>query len=370
MITRSKIIGKLDGLFLAAPRRTGKSTFLRQDLIPVLEARGDLVLYVDLWKDKEIDPAQLIISCLVNAIQELDGPISKITNIIPFSRVGALGFSVELKSSGSWSGTIPDALDVISKAAKKDIVLIIDEAQHSLETKAGSNAMYALKAARDDINQSKSMFSLFLVMTGSHRDKLYSLVNGNKAPFFGSRILEFPTIGAGFSEVIAEDLNSHLVSESQVSVEAIENAFESVGRRPQILKECLEDLILAPEMGDDALRSIVEEKKISLSREIISEVKSFPPLEITLLRRVCTDGFTFFPFSEDTRVTLTEPGTGEPPSVDSIHIAMDNLCKRDFIWKKSYGKYIISDSDIKNVLREMVENESGIEDPDDHTPGF
>ena len=41
------------GLFLAAPRRTGKSTFLREDLIPECQLRGWLAVYVDLWADKE-----------------------------------------------------------------------------------------------------------------------------------------------------------------------------------------------------------------------------------------------------------------------------------------------------------------------------
>lgn len=36
------------GLFLAAPRRTGKSTFLREDLRPQLEEKGGLVVYADL----------------------------------------------------------------------------------------------------------------------------------------------------------------------------------------------------------------------------------------------------------------------------------------------------------------------------------
>lgn len=44
------------GVFLSAPRRTGKSTFLREDLRPALEAKGAFVLYVDLWSDKQADP--------------------------------------------------------------------------------------------------------------------------------------------------------------------------------------------------------------------------------------------------------------------------------------------------------------------------
>ena len=41
-------LGRSGGLFLAAPRRTGKSTFVRQDLVPALVAMGAEVIYVDL----------------------------------------------------------------------------------------------------------------------------------------------------------------------------------------------------------------------------------------------------------------------------------------------------------------------------------
>lgn len=37
-----------NGLFLAAPRRTGKSTFLQGDLRPALQAAGVVAVYVDL----------------------------------------------------------------------------------------------------------------------------------------------------------------------------------------------------------------------------------------------------------------------------------------------------------------------------------
>ncbi len=52
------------GLFLAAPRRTGKSTFLREDLMPALESRGAAVLCVDLWADKALEPGLAIVSLI------------------------------------------------------------------------------------------------------------------------------------------------------------------------------------------------------------------------------------------------------------------------------------------------------------------
>ena len=49
------------GVLLSGIRRVGKTTFLRQDLVPALEARGALVVYVDLWADRSKSPATLVL---------------------------------------------------------------------------------------------------------------------------------------------------------------------------------------------------------------------------------------------------------------------------------------------------------------------
>lgn len=61
------------GLFLAAPRRTGKSTFMRDDLRPALKDQGVLTTYVDLWEDKQRDPALLIGDAVKTTLRSLDG---------------------------------------------------------------------------------------------------------------------------------------------------------------------------------------------------------------------------------------------------------------------------------------------------------
>lgn len=58
-----------NGLFLAAPRRTGKSTFLQQDLKPALEAQRTVVVYVDLWSDQRRDPGSLVAEAIGRALQ-------------------------------------------------------------------------------------------------------------------------------------------------------------------------------------------------------------------------------------------------------------------------------------------------------------
>ena len=67
--------------------------------------------------------------------------------------------------------TLADAFSHLAKKSKKKIALIVDEAQHALNTEAGINAMFAIKAARDRLNQGSGS-KLAIIFTGSHRDKL------------------------------------------------------------------------------------------------------------------------------------------------------------------------------------------------------
>ena len=48
------------GVFLSGIRRVGKTTFVRQDLIPALHEAGALVIYVDLWADRSKDPSVVL----------------------------------------------------------------------------------------------------------------------------------------------------------------------------------------------------------------------------------------------------------------------------------------------------------------------
>ncbi|MEF9944217.1 MAG: ATP-binding protein, partial [Burkholderiaceae bacterium] len=66
-----------NGLFLAAPRRTGKSTFLQGDLRPALQAAGVVVVYVDLWADARRDPGGLIAEAIARALEPQLGLVTR-----------------------------------------------------------------------------------------------------------------------------------------------------------------------------------------------------------------------------------------------------------------------------------------------------
>ena len=182
-----------NGLFLAAPRRTGKSTFLKEDLAPALIAAGAVVVYVDLWSATQRDPAELLTRAIGEALRSHLGSVARAAREVGVSKVSLKGFiEIDPGKIGALDGaTIPEALRTLEKATGRTIALIVDEAQHALASEAGEDAMKALKSARDQMN-SPDRIRLMLVMSGSDRDKLLRLVANAAAPFFGSRIHQMP----------------------------------------------------------------------------------------------------------------------------------------------------------------------------------
>lgn len=88
------------GLFLSGLRRTGKTTFLLNDLIPSLEKAGALVIYVDLWSDPQVSPAKLVHAAVRETLQALASPASSLMQKLKGIRgadIGALGFKFGFK---------------------------------------------------------------------------------------------------------------------------------------------------------------------------------------------------------------------------------------------------------------------------------
>jgi hypothetical protein len=189
-----------NGLFPAAPRRTGKPTFLQADLKPALEAAGAVVAYVDLWVDPRRDPGSLIADAIARALAP--------------------------------------RLGVVSRAAKAAVALIVDEARHALTSEAGDATMSALKPARDELNRPGEV-NLMLVMSGSDRDKLLRLVNTNGAPFYGSQVSRMPPLGQDFIDHVSRLVMTQRRDLAPVDDATLFQTFESFRQRPLLFMEAL-----------------------------------------------------------------------------------------------------------------------------------
>ena len=338
-----------NGLFLAAPRRTGKSTFLQSDLMPELARRQVVVVYVDLWADQKRDPGSLIAEAVGRALVKQLGVVAKTAKSAGLESISVGGIKIDTSKIGRVDGsTLADALRVLVEAAKNPVALIIDEAQHALTSEAGETAMAALKSARDQLNR-PGQVKLVLVMSGSDRDKLLRLVNTNAAPFYGSQIQRMPELGPDFIAHIARLITQQRPDLPEVNQATLHAAFVLFGQRPQFFMEALGQVLspLATHTGqfEDAMLAKALQQQQNDEAQMESDYTALKPLEQAVLWRMLELGTRFRPYDTDALQFYNEK-TGDKVTVAKAQKALEGLRAHQpsLIWKSARSEYAVEDA--------------------------
>lgn len=339
-----------NGLFLAAPRRTGKSTFLQGDLLPALESAGVVVVYVDLWADTRRDPGALIAEAIGRALLPHLGLLARTAKKTGLDKINVAGWlQVDPCKIGKADGlTLVDALRVLHESARKPVALIIDEAQHALTSEAGEAAMTALKSARDQLNKPGAV-NLMLVMSGSDRDKLLRLVNANGAPFYGSQVQRMPPLGPDFIAHIAGLIEAQRPELRPVDAAALQEAFEAFGNRPQFFMAALGQ-VLSPLAGlqgrfEDAMQEAARQQQDNDEAQMESDYQGLKPTEQVVLWRMLEQGQRFRPYDAEA-LRFYRENLGRPISVAQAQKALEALRERmpALVWKSARGEYAVEDA--------------------------
>lgn len=353
------------GTFLSAPRRVGKSTFLRKDLLPLLKECGIEVVYVDLWEDRSRDPAQLLQLAVQRALDQHAGLLAKTAKVAHESglaRVSAMRMvTFELGKSNA-DGTLTDALLQLAQRAKAGkVALIIDEAQQALATEAGETAMFALKAARDALNVAPSEPRLILLCTGSSRSKLSALVSGKESPFFGAAVRDYPVLGVGFTEAYTAFVNARLQPEVQMSAEAMQQAFALVSHRPESLFVATGNAVSRTVLAAGAMAAGDDTATVkTMDAALLHEARATQGAALGVLQDqfdVLTPnqqaifihlmGVTvakqrFTPFGKVSLGKYAEY-VGDKVSATAAQSALDALVDKELVWQAQRGGYALDD---------------------------
>lgn len=350
------------GMFLAAPRRTGKSTFLNNDFIPECVQRGWLPVYVDLWSDRDAAPAELISGAIGAALGSFEGALAKAAKKAGIDKINLLrtlswDFTRPQLPEGT---TLAQALAVLHQVSGQMVVLIIDEAQHALNSEDGLNAMFALKAARDHLNRGDRPDGLRLVFTGSSRDKLANLVLKSKQPFFGASITPFPLLGREYVEFITDLWNRRLAVSNQFKVEDLVYAFELVGRRPEMLNKLLAEVSVGlGEAGNlgELLRTGALNHQAGVWSDYESAWNDLSALQQAVLEVMAERTLGRQPFSPFTEQTLRDVNrklqqarAEIKASTTSVQKALDALRDKELVWKANRGEYALEDASMAEWL--------------------
>lgn len=349
-----------NGLFLAAPRRTGKTTFLRNDLLPTLESQGVAVVYADLWADKQRDPAELIQAAIREAMAPHRSAIEKMATRLGINKLG-IGHWVQMDTTPTDDGaaSLPEALRLLIRAGEQPLALVIDEAQQAVTTEAGNTLMAALKSARDQLN-SPDDIQLMLVMSGSDRDKLLRLVNSHAAPFYGSQIQQMPLLGENFIDHIADLIERQQPAQAPVDRKLLLEAFTIYGHRPQVFMEAIGQAMnpLAGNGGSFETRLLADaqEQQQGLERSMAGDYLGLEPLQQAVLWRMLDMGEAFRPYHAESRAFYAKI-VGKPVSAQQAQRALESLRERTppLAWKSSRGEYAVEDVAMTQWFRKLVD---------------
>lgn len=322
------------GLFLSAPRRTGKSTFLRNDLIPAVEHAGAIAIYVDLWADKTRDPGDLITEAMRDTLAlQASKLLSALRALKRIKKAGAKGelagfrgeFGFELETVGQSQGTtLVKAFEALHRRVKRPIVFVLDEAQHALSSPRGADTLFALKTARDALNITSAKPPLAILATGSARAKIAEMVMRKNQPFYGASTETFPPLGDAFVTHFARQLLAHRIPESHMPhTEQLLKAFQMLGSRPEDFRTAVRDALVRPESDLGAALSVLQ--RAIVKRMVAS---SDPPA----------------PFSRDSIAYYRGEIGDSRVSSSAVQKAMDALVAKGFVWRSARGVYALDDA--------------------------
>jgi hypothetical protein len=362
--------GLRSGLFISGLRRQGKTTFLLNDLIPELEQQGAIVIYVDLWSNTKVSPESLVLDKIRATLGELQNPASRLMarlKSVAGLDVGILlfKFGFKLDTLGKEGGpTLAEVLQQVVDQGQRDVVLIVDEVQHAITTEDGRRMLEGLKAARDAINpRPKTPGHFIMIGTGSHRAMVAELTTRRSHAFEGATSLAYP--------VLSEDYVAHLLARIRQenaqaplpSLAVANQAFATVGHRPEELRKALRAMYLAikdaAQAPDVVLPIVARTLRLEAAEIEFRKIEDMGVLAAVLFDRIaCGVDEGKGLFSSDA-LNSYQQALGREVATDEVQRVVNDLLSENLVMRSGRGRYVVTDPFVCEawVERQQIDRE-------------
>ncbi|ENQ7794988.1 hypothetical protein ACEQG5_006179 [Pseudomonas aeruginosa] len=333
-----------------APRRKGKTTFVRNDLIPMAKARGFLVAIADLWLDKP-NPERVISLALREAIHgtgflrrnlmRLKRPGQTVTSVN--GGAGPEGVTVGADLGGA-DLALPELFEQFRQLGKGRALLIIDEVQHLATNKEFEAFTATLRTLLQGANG--EVYALF---TGSSQHGLAQMFRRSKAPFYqyGSEVA-FTNLGIEFAQHLGA-----LYQEATGKAWDVDEAFRLYvqrGMMPKHLRE-IYNLSITQNLPIAEADKIVWATMLD-EGQFATLIESLPPLDVSLLIGILT-GESLFSAEYRNRLADVLP-SGTAPSTTQVQAALNRLRRGELVGNIDHGDWCIEDGALESFLRRLL----------------
>ncbi len=192
---------------LFGPRQTGKTSLLREEVIPLVESAGMVAAYIECWADKS-DPLGSINYALQKALDNLRVVPAGLKRTLktPVKKIGVVGASIDLGDAPKRA--IPSSkylqvdalLTSLLEETKKDVLLVFDEFQAFAAVPEADAAAAALRAALTQATK-----RVGVIFSGSSEVLLLEMFSRSRTPLYGFANPEpYPLLGADFVAHVAK----------------------------------------------------------------------------------------------------------------------------------------------------------------------
>lgn len=336
--------GLSTALVFYAPRRMGKTEFLLEDIQPLAKKEGYQVFYhsfLDTSKNAEHE----FTKSLQQYLQENDlfTKPKKVASNIKNISAGALGIqgSIELHAP---SNNTPDFKEMLVKLSKqRQLILLMDEIQALV--KNNEINLPFITSLRTTLDTNKE--NIKVIFTGSSREGLKKMFSAKDAPFFHfGQNLSFPQFGPEFIEHLAQQY--HTITHKKISETALWNAFEELGKMPQLIRALVERTVLHPELTiDQAKHELLEE--LAEDRSFENSWDTLSSLEQLILLELASENHKIY--SVETRNKVAIKLGLESVAVSSIQTTIRKLNKNCIIGHaQEHGEYFIDDPNFQDWI--------------------
>lgn len=339
--------GLLSGLFLSGIRRVGKTTFIKQDLIPAIEADGAIAIYVDLWADKAKSSSDLVTETVKAMAHQLATPGSGILGRLKGINLGAAGFNFgfQIESIGTNNGaTLGQVFQEITDLTHTDVVLIIDEVQQAMSTDEGNNLLHSLKAARDHVNLNpRRSGRLLIVGTGSHKSLVADMTSRRTNPFAGATYQDYAPLGDDFVKWIHEAMTA-APGYKIPDLAVMQEGFRTMGNRPEELLQAVNVLQSHESDPNVAFPIICSTKAATAGNTEIANMENLGELALVIFDKIASGSPTGVKnlYGADALAEYSL-AIGAPVDSGQVQSMTKRMVESNFIQRLGHGTFIPAD---------------------------
>jgi len=335
--------GLASALTYFAPRRMGKTEFLRKDIMPLALGKGWFVFYYSFLETKgraqDDFRHHLLKFALDNQIIKERAQWKKRIKKIAGQAVGVKA-EIELESFAPFEFDLQALIESVPD--NKKILLLLDEVQELAVYKENDVFLAKLRTILD-INKDK----VKAIFTGSSREGLRNMFSQSSAPFFHfGQNLDFPPLEKSFTDHLCNTFTR--VTQRPINGDQLWDAFLRLDRVPQLARSLVERLALDPnamisDVCDQMLSNLHEDRGYEAMFYDLSEFEQ-KIVSLILGKKAL--------FAKETLDVLSQKSEEEKIKISTVQSTLRTLQRKRIIIKSYADKhYVVEDPNFASWLR-------------------